>query len=129
MPRFDFQVKKESRKKYKIESSLFSINGDLLIVNFRMARNLAEKINSERRITNKDEKFVTPGVINGIGLQHEIFHYVIRVYEETENKNVLKRAINKLKSDLGDKEFEKLLLQFIDDLFDLCSRLLGASCQ
>jgi glycosidase len=115
MPRFDFQVKKESRKKYEIESSLFTITGDLLIVNFRLARNLAEKINSRRRIADKGEKFVTPGVINGIGLQHEIFHYVIRVYEETENKNVLKRAINKLKLDLGEIEFEKLLLKFIDD--------------
>ena len=115
MPRLDFQVTKESRKKYEIENSLFSINGDLLIANFRQARILANKINANRRNENKSDKIVTPGVINAIGLQHEIFHYVIKIYEETENRNVLNRVLGKMQSELGEKELEKILLHFIED--------------
>jgi glycosidase len=115
MLRFDFQVTKESRLKYEIENSLFSIVGDLIIANFRQARILANKINTKRKSQGITDKLVTPGVINGIGLQHEIFHYVIRVYEETENKNVFQRAINKLTYELGEKELDRILLHFIAD--------------
>ncbi len=115
MPRYDFQVTKESRSRYKIESSLFSLNGDLLIANFRQARILAEKINSKRKSEGVIDKPVTPGVINAVGLMHEIFHYVIKVYEESENKKVLSRAIEKLRAALGEKKIEGIFLQFIND--------------
>ena len=115
MLRFDFQVTKKSRLKYEIENSLFSIVGDLIIANFRQARILANKINTKRKSQGITDKLVTPGVINGIGLQHEIFHYLIRVYEQTENKNVFERAVNKLTTELGEKELEKILLHFIAD--------------
>ena len=35
--------------KYNFDKSLFSINGDLIIADFRLARILSEKINTKRK--------------------------------------------------------------------------------
>ncbi len=118
MFRFDFQVTKKSRSKFEIDpfgEGLFAINGDLIIANFRQTRILAQKINSKRKSDGITGKQVTPGMINAAGLFHEICHYVIRVYEENENKNVLSRAVKNLSAEIGEKKFEEILLQFIKD--------------
>lgn len=114
MPRYEFQVLKEARIKYKIESSLFSINGDLVISNFRQARALAQSINSERASEGITDKIVTPGQVNAAGLLHEIFHFIIRKYEN-ENSGVLDRAVNHLLEKTGNESFDKILRTFIDD--------------
>ena len=114
MPRFDFQVLKESRLKYKIDSNLFSLNGDLIIANFRTARTLANRINSVRKSEGVTDKIVTPGQINAAGLLHEIYHFIFRVYEK-ENSGVLDRAVSYLRDKTGTDNFENILIQFVAD--------------
>ncbi|HKJ82331.1 MAG TPA: alpha-amylase family glycosyl hydrolase [Ignavibacteriaceae bacterium] len=114
MPRYEFQVLKEARKKYRIESSLFSINGDLIVANFSQARALAHKINSQRTSEGIGDRIVTPGQINAAGLLHEIFHFIINQYEK-ENSGVLDRAVNYLMTKTGGNNFEKILEKFIND--------------
>ena len=92
-----FHVTKDSRIKYKIEENLFSLKGNLVISDFRTARLLSEKINSVRRDEGKFELQVTAGQINALGLLHEIFHLLIRKYEEDNNKGVFKNGIDYLK--------------------------------
>ncbi len=114
MPRYEFQVLKEARKKYRIESSLFSINGDLIVANFHQARALVQKINSQRNTEGITDKIVTPGQINATGLLHEIFHFIINQYEK-ENSGVLDRAVNYLIGKTGRNNFENILKKFIED--------------
>ncbi|HKI79810.1 MAG TPA: alpha-amylase family glycosyl hydrolase [Ignavibacteriaceae bacterium] len=114
MLRFEFQILKEARIKYEIATSLFSLNGDIIIGNFRLARDLAQKINSKRRSESSPDKIVTPGQINATGLLHEISHFIIREYEK-ENSGVFKRAINYLADKTGTTYFENVLVQFVAD--------------
>src|SRR3989304_643673 len=115
MFRFDFQVKKEARLKYEIDSSLFSIKGDIIIANLREARLLAAKINNKRKPEDIPNKLVTPGQINAAGLLHEIFHYIIRIYEKDENNDVFKKAIKYLQKEFGTGHFEIILKKFVTD--------------
>ena len=110
-----FHVTKDSRIKYQIEENLFSLKGNIVISDFHSARLLSEKINNVRRNEGKFEQQVTAGQINALGLLHEIFHLLIRKYEENNKKGVFKDGIDFLRNKLTEDELEKTLLKFIEE--------------
>jgi glycosidase len=112
---FNFHVSLLSRVKYEFDDSLFSIHGDLIISNFKLARELALKINQKREEEKTTGMFTTAGQINALGLLHEIFHFVIRHYEENENPGVFSRSIEYLKIKLGEDSFNKVIKKFVVD--------------
>ena len=99
MIKFDFHVSKAARQKYDFDQSLFSITGNLIIANFSKARLISEQINRNRKSSGLVDKLVTPGELNAFGLLHEVFHFLIRKYEQDENPGVFKRANTFLKKD------------------------------
>ena len=115
MIKFDFHITKNAREKYKIEKSLFSITGNLIIADYQQARILSENINSKRREEGNKDEFVTAGEINALGLLHEIFHLLMRKYEEVDNPGVFSKAINQLKNEISENGFEKTLVAFIEE--------------
>jgi hypothetical protein len=112
---YSFHVRKVCRTKYDIDKTLFTVTGDLIIADLYQARILARNINNKRNEEGASDKQVYPGLINGIGLIHEIFHYLIRYYEENENPGVFSRMFNQINSTIGEKELETILLEFVTD--------------
>jgi len=115
MIKFDFHISREAREKYKIDQSLFSITGTVILADYQQARNLSDKINSMRKAEGKADQFVTAGQINALGLLHEIFHLLIRKYEESDNPGVFSKAINHLKDELSENDLEKTQLAFVEE--------------
>ena len=115
MIKFDFHISKAAREKYKIEKSLFSVAGKVILADYQQARILSEKINSKRREEGDTDQFVTAGQINATGLLHEIFHLLIRKYEEGENPGVFGKAIHHLKNEISEIGLEKTLLAFVEE--------------
>ncbi len=115
MTTYYFHVSKDSRIKYKFEESLFSVTGDLIIANAKTARLLSERINKIRRDEGKQDQLITPGQLNALGLMHEIFHLLIRKYEETDNPGVFERNLEFLDGSLSNDEVDKVLLSFIEE--------------
>ncbi len=115
MIKFDFHVSRAAREKYKIEQSLFSISGKVILLDYQQARILSEKINSKRREEGNVDQFVTAGQINALGLLHEIFHLLIRKYEESDNPGIFSKAINHLKNEISENGLEKSLLAFVEE--------------
>jgi len=115
MIKYEFHVSKAARDKYKFDTSLFTITGDLIIVNFGQARLLTEKINSKRKKDNAGLPFVTAGQLNGLGLMHEIFHYIISLYENQFNPGVMKRNLQFFKHQMGSKKLNNVLLKFVKE--------------
>jgi glycosidase len=113
--RYDFHVSNTARIKYNFDKSLFSINGDLIVADFRQARILSVKINAKRKSDGDSTKFVTSGHLNALGLLHEIFHFLIRIYEDVENPGVLNRGIKYLLTHLEEKELNKVLLGYLNE--------------
>jgi len=114
MIKFDFHISRVAREKYRIEQSLFSLTGKVILADYQQARLLSEKINSKRREEGNDQ-FVTAGQINALGLLHEIFHLLIRKYEDNDNPGVFGKAISQLQNDISESELEKTLLAFIEE--------------
>ena len=112
--KYDLHVSKHLRVKYQFDESLFSLQGNLFIGNLYQARLLAQKINSKREEEKIFDAYVTPGQINAAGLLHEIFHFVIRHYEEKENPGAFERGILFLRNNLGSEEVEKILRKFVE---------------
>jgi len=110
-----FHVTKESRIKYKLEENLFALMGNLVISDFPTARLLSEKINTLRRDEGKFDLQVTAGQINALGLLHEIFHLLIRTYEDKNKKGVFRDSIDYLKKNLTEDELDKTLLKFVEE--------------
>jgi hypothetical protein len=115
MIKFDFHVSRAAREKYKIEQSLFSITGKIILADYQQARILSEKINSKRREEGNADQFVTAGQINALGLLHEVFHLLMRKYEESDNPGVFGRAVDHLKNEFSEDELEKTLLAFVEE--------------
>ncbi len=115
MIKFDFHISRVAREKYKINQSLFSITGKLILADYQQARLLSEKINSKRREEGNADQFVTAGQINALGLLHEIFHLLIRKYEDSDNPGVFNKAIDHLKNEISESELDKTLLSFVDE--------------
>jgi glycosidase len=114
MIKFDFHISKAAREKYKIERSLFSVTGKIILADYQQSRILSEKINSKRREEGNDQ-YVTAGQINALGLLHEIFHLLIRKYEESDNPGVFGKAFNHLKNEISDEGLDKTFLTFIEE--------------
>ncbi|MFO7446402.1 MAG: alpha-amylase family glycosyl hydrolase [Ignavibacteriaceae bacterium] len=112
--KYEFHVSKDARAKYSFDQSLFSITGDLIVANFYQARVLSEKINNKRKEEGSTQ-LVTAGQINALGLLHEIFHFLIRLYEEKENPGVFSKGVNHLKNTLGETELNRILLEYVND--------------
>ena len=109
-----FHISKNARGKYQIEDEFYSIRGNLIITSGANARKLANKINNTRQSEGKTDQFVSAGQINTLGLLHEIFHFLIRYYEENENPGVFARGINHLKNNLKEKELTSVLSEYIN---------------
>ncbi len=112
--KYDLHVAKHVRVKYQFDESIFSLQGNILVGSSYQARLLAQKINSKREEDKIFDAYVTPGQINAAGLLHEIFHFIIRHYEEKENPGAFERSIAFLNNNLGVEEVEKVLRKFVE---------------
>jgi glycosidase len=110
---FEFHISKECRDKYKIENSFYSARGNVIVADFRQARYLSQLINETRVKEGKRDQMVTAGHLNGLGLLHEIIHFLIRYYEETENPGVMKKVLDNLYENNRAEDVDETLLQFV----------------
>lgn len=115
MTYYEFHISKNARKKFAFDKNLFALNGDLIIANFKLARQLSDKINTIRKNEDQPELQITAGQLNALGLLHEINHYIINHYKENENLGVLSKCINHLQQQLGDKELNEVLTEYLHE--------------
>ena len=110
----EFHIARKARDKYKFDDSLFALSGNVIFANFHASRLFAQKINDKRDLIRFPESAVRAGQINAMGLIDEILHYVIQLYQEQENPDAMKDALEWLKAEYGEKEVAELLHLFCD---------------
>lgn len=110
LPVFEFHFERKLRQKYQLDTSLFSTNGKVIFADFRAVRLFVHKINQQR-----DPRIhIYPGEVNAAGLLEEIFHLILRQYEQKANPNAFKKALDYLQKNLGKEELQKLLYDLQD---------------
>jgi glycosidase len=110
--RFEFHILAEVRKRHQLNESLFSISGNVIFANFHAVRVFAEKINAERDLVKHPERTIKAGQLNAMGLIDEIYHFILRLYEEGTNPQVFSRAEAFLNTTLGRNVVRSILQRF-----------------
>ncbi|MCL6097069.1 MAG: alpha-amylase family glycosyl hydrolase [Bacteroidetes bacterium] len=108
-PKFEFHIAGNVRKKYEVDEELFSINGNIVLANFKSVRRFVQKLNAKREAKER----VTNGQVNAAGLIDEIYHFLFRLYETHVNPGVFEKAINHLNQSVGEENTRKVLFEFV----------------
>jgi len=111
----EFHVSRNSRDRYQFEKTLFNLRGNVIFADFHAARVFAQKMNAKRDLINYPERAVRAGQLNALGLIDEILHYVIRLYQEQRNPQVMEKALAYLEAQLSPETISRLLKKFCDD--------------
>lgn len=111
----EFHISRDVRDKYKFDEKLFSLSGNVIFANFHAVRQFVQKMNDKRDLINFPEKAVRAGQINAMGLIDEILHYIVELYRQQENPDLLKEALEWLNKKFGTDEVKKSLHKFAKD--------------
>ncbi|MCF7805568.1 MAG: alpha-amylase [Candidatus Marinimicrobia bacterium] len=110
----ELHISREARDKYQFEQTLFAQHGDAIFADFHTVRKFAQRMNDKRNVVEIPEKAVNAGDINGIGLIHEVLHYMIDQFRKQKNSTVFPEALEYLRERIGEKELRKTLERFTD---------------
>jgi glycosidase len=111
----EFHVSRAARDRYQFAETLFALDGNVVFANFHAARVFAQRINERRDLVRFPEQAVRAGQINALGLIDEILHYVVSLYRQQKNPEVMRLALDGLIETLGEETVDKALRQFVDD--------------
>lgn len=107
--KYEFHIAGSVRKKYEVDEELFSINGNVVLADFKSVRLFVQKLNAKREVKDR----VTSGQVNAAGLMDEIYHYLFRLYEAHVNPGVFDKAVNHLNQTVGEENKRKVLFEFV----------------
>jgi len=111
----EFHVSRQVRDRYNFDQSLFSLSGNVIFANFHAVRMFTQKMNQRRDLVNFPERAVQAGQINAMGMIDEILHYVIQLYRQQKNPQVMQAALLDLQENIGSEELERTLRQFVTE--------------
>jgi glycosidase len=110
----EFHVSRQAREALGIEGSLFRSTGNLILPDFRTARELARRINERVDAALLPERAVRAGRLNAMALIDEILHIVARLFREKAFRDAPAKALAALEASLGSGRLDRLLLAFVD---------------
>ncbi len=111
----EFHIARRARDRYQFDQSLFSLNGNVILANFHAARLFVQKINQKRDLVRFPEQAVKAGQINAMGLIDEILHYVVRLYRQQKDSQVMSEALDWLYRNLGQEVVDTALRRFTEE--------------
>ncbi len=113
--KMEFHISKQARDKFKFDLSLFETNGNVIIGNFHSSRLLAASINKQKDLFTYPETAAKASEIFAIGLMDEIFHFILKSYQQQIQKNILDEALNYVELNLTKSETRKVIELFLKE--------------
>jgi len=107
----EFHINSNVRKEYELKDSLFSLTGNVVLADLKQCRDLANKFNKKQDPAHP-ERYIKAGHLYAMGLIDEILHYVVSIYREEVQGDVFETALDRLDSNLGEKQTGGLLKGF-----------------
>ena len=100
MSTFEFHVARAARQRYSFDDALFGLTGNVVFADYAAARRFALLMNEQRDLAADPSNAVRAGDLNAMGLVDEIFHFVIGMYRQQRNPEVMAGAIAALEARL-----------------------------
>ncbi len=109
----EFHVSRQARDRYRLEESLFALDGNVVLANFHAARLLARRMNERRDLLHYPERAVRAGLLNAMGLIDEVLHLVVGLYRQQVQPAVLGQALAFVEERLGAEAVDAVLGRFV----------------
>jgi len=107
----EFHINRDVRREHKLKDSLFSLTGNVVLIDLKKCRELTAKFNSSQDPAHP-ERFIKAGDLYAMGLIDEILHFVVAIYREQVQSDVFETALDRLESKLGEDKTDSLLNAF-----------------
>jgi glycosidase len=111
----EFQISRKARDLYQFDDSLFTLSGNVIFPNFLATRLFAQKMNEKRDLVNFPEQAIKTGQIHAMGLIDEILHYIVGLYRDEKNPQVMREGMDWLYGKLGKKKVDETLRKFSNE--------------
>ena len=112
----EFHISKKVRDLCSFEEGLFASSGNVVFANMRNVRNFQVLYNNYiENVTGDDNKKVSAGQLNAMGLIDEILHYVCMLYRRNKVPTFMTDLLADLDKQFTKKEIDTLLLDFIKE--------------
>ena len=89
----EFHISKEIRDICNFDEQLFASTGNVILANMKNVRNFALKYNSLFDKTGEENKKISAGQLNAMGLIDEILHHVCMLYRRDKSNSFFKDLI------------------------------------
>ncbi len=109
-----FLVSRQARDRYQFDESLFSSSGNVILANLHATRVFAQKMNDRRDLISFPEQAVQAGQIGAMGLIDEILRFVVGLYRQQRDPEVMRAALQYLYRELGEEAVDGSLWRFVD---------------
>ena len=93
MPTMEFHINRAVRDEYGLERALFSLTGNVILIDMRRTRELAARCNERVGKENGPDKPVNAGDLAAMGLIDEILHYMTAQYLKQAQRDVFGEAL------------------------------------
>jgi len=109
----EFHICREVREACGLERELFSLQGNVILADFRQVRELTAKLNEHAAAApGTPPRFIRAGELNAMGLIDEILHYLAALYREQVQGDVFETALAQINERLGSEKTGAFLEKF-----------------
>jgi glycosidase len=108
----EFHINRAVRDEYGLEKALFSLTGNVILIDLKRTREFAARCNERVGRENGPEKPVNAGGLAAMGLIDEILHYMTAQYRKQVKRDVFGEALSRIAAKLGKDKGARLLEMF-----------------
>jgi glycosidase len=110
----EFHINRAVRDEYGLDKTLFSLTGNVILIDFKRTRELAAQCNEKVGAKNGPEEPVRAGDLAAMGLIDEILHYMVALYRKRVKADVFGEALLRIAEKVGTDRSARLLEVFSD---------------
>ncbi len=111
----EFHISKKIRDLCNFNKGLFASSGNVVFANMKNVREFQLLINNVFESRGQEDKKLSAGQLNAMGLIDEILHYVCMLYRRDKNPDFMKNLLSELNKEYSKEEIDKLLLDFMKE--------------
>jgi len=110
----EFHISQTARERYRFADTLFSFNGNVVFADLAACRAFAYQMNQVREAHIHPDRAVHAGQLFAMGLIDEASHLMMAEYRKKFDPEVMTTALDWFAAQVGEAEFDKLLLTFVE---------------
>ncbi len=110
----EFHISKKVRDLCQFDSTLYSSTGNAIFADFKAVQKFQVKLNELFKNRGEEEKQVSAGNLNAMGLIDEIFHFVCALFRKEKAPKSFEILLSDLDTYFGKSAIDDLLTQFMD---------------